>query len=141
MTNITDQPKESASPVFDGEDRECVRKILAGLGVRAHVLDGGLDFLLEEWGALVDRAEKGWTVDLYTFLSKLTIRTLIERVLDRVPPFLAQRMRRELAPLDHRWRAVPKVNEDFLMEPRLQGRYDPDRHFWLYGMPVTVRLE
>ena len=150
MNDETEQKTKPSAPAgsqsswiddFDALDQECVRRALAGLGVKGHVIEGGLPFLVAEWEAFVSRVEAGYVGSFHSFQSKLSIRTSIARVFERVPEGLSRRLRRLVEPTDFRYRAVGCCNEDFLLDERMRHHYDPDRFFWLFGAPEGSRFE
>lgn len=126
-------------PVLRPDEIDCVKHLMGRIGCRESVIEAGPLALVEDWVRLVDRCEKGFVAERDAFLQDLSVRTILGRLLARLPVPL----RLKLAPLirepDFRYRSLPRRSAAFVMDPRLAARHPPNRDFWLYGWPENVR--
>lgn len=122
------------------DEVECVRHFMGRIGCADATIAAGPLALIESWRTLVVACEKGCVVERFEFLQDLSVRTLLARLIGRLPRPLALKLEGSLHVLDFRWRAIPKSNDEFLLDARLAHRHPPERDSWLYGWPATVRL-
>ena len=58
-----------------------VREFLRQRGAPAHLVEGGLDALLQAWEQIVQSVESGYLLDLDDYLNDMDVRQLIEESL------------------------------------------------------------
>jgi hypothetical protein len=122
------------------DDAALARRILGIIGCRDPVVEAGPDGLLDDWKRFVERCETGYRGSLADFVQDLSVRTVIDRMIGRLPPRLRARLEPEVRALDFRYRAIPRRDEAFLLDERLRTLHPPERCFWLYGIPESARL-
>ena len=121
------------------DEIDCIKHLMGRIGCRDTVIEAGPLALVGDWTAFVARCEKGFASDRDAFLQDLSVRTMFERLLGRLPRPLAHKLRDTVREADFRYRSIPKLSTEFVMDARLARRHPPDRDFWLYGWPETVR--
>jgi hypothetical protein len=115
-------------------------RLMAAIGCRSDLLEKGPQALVSDWEAFVMRCEAGYTGSYGDFLQDISVRTILARLLLRLPRSIRVKVEPAILELDYRYRAVPRKSDDFLLDPRLQARHPPETCFWLYGLPVSSRL-
>lgn len=123
------------------DELDCIRHLMGKIGCADAVIEAGPMRLIEDWRAFVMRCEKGFACDRTDFLQDLSVRTILARLVARLPRPLQLKFEPELSEADFRYRAIPKRDREFVMDPRLSSRHPPERDFWLYGLPAGVRLQ
>lgn len=124
---------------LDPDEIDCIKHLMGRIGCRDTVIEAGPLALVDDWRKLVVAAEKGFACPRDAFLQDLSVRTVLERLFGRLPPPLAHRLRSLVREPDFRYRSIPKRSNEFVMDARLARRHPPERDFWLYGWPETVR--
>lgn len=127
-------------PVLRPDEIDCVKHLMGRIGCRDSVIEAGPLALVADWRSLVDRCEKGFACDRDEFLQDLSVRTMLERLLARLPVPLRLKLAPGLREPDFRYRSLTKRSAEFVMDPRLAARHPPERDFWLYGWPENVRV-
>lgn len=125
--------------MLEPDEIACIQHVMGRIGCRDTAIEAGPLALVEDWKKLVDRAERGFATDRDAYLQDLSARTMLERLLARLPRPIAHKLRELVLEADFRYRSIPKRSGEFVMNPRLAARHPPERDFWLYGWPETVR--
>ena len=121
------------------DERAYVQALMGRAGCGDALVRDGFEALVTAWGRFVAQCEVGWRGGYDAFVQELSLRTVLQRVLERLPPDLLARVRPAVRAVDYRYRAIAKRDDRFVLDARLAKRHDPDRHFWLYGLPEDMR--
>lgn len=125
--------------MLEPDEIACIQHVMGRIGCRDTAIEAGPLALATAWADFVARCERGFTADRDEFLQDLSARTMLERLFARLPRPLAHKLRQLVLEADFRYRSIPKRSAEFVMDPRLAARHPPERDFWLYGWPETVR--
>ena len=127
-------------PLLRSDEIECVRQLMGKIGCADSVVEAGPMKLIEDWRQLVARCQKGLRVERMDFLQALSVRTVLARLLARLPEPLRLKVAGAVREADFHFRALPRRDLTFLLDSRLKTRHPPERDFWLYGLPEGVRF-
>lgn len=119
---------------------ECARHLMGRIGCRESVVEAGPETLVADWGAFVARCQRGFACERDLFLQDLSVRTILDRLLARLPESIRFKLAPRVRELDYAYRALPKKSLECVAGERLARRHPPEQHFWLYGVPETVRF-
>lgn len=119
---------------------DCARHLMGRVGCRESVVEAGPDALVADWRAFVARCESGWTCATHEFLQDLSVRTVIARLFSRLPESIRYKLQPAVRAIDYRYRAIPRRTLECVAGERLAKQHPPERDFWLYGVPETVRF-
>lgn len=123
-----------------GPERECAQHLMGRIGCRESVVLAGPEALVAGWTGFVTRCQRGFACERDAFLQDLSVRTILDRLLARLPESIRHKLSPAVARADYAYRAIPKTSLECVAGERLAKRHDPDRHFWLWGVPETVRF-
>lgn len=112
-----------------------VRDRLRALGAPEHVVEGGLDVLLDRWEEFATDVENGYELGLEDYRNELDGRTLIHRALSAVPP--RARVRDRLRKADVRVKKHVRLQEHCVWGARAARDNDwtARSHWWLFAVP------
>jgi hypothetical protein len=119
---------------------DCARHLMGRIGCRESVVEAGPEALVADWTAFVARCQKGFACERDAFLQDLSVRTILDRLFTRLPESIRFKLEPRVRAADYAYRAIPKKSLECVAGERLARRHPPERHFWLYGFPETVRL-
>jgi len=127
-------------PLLRPDEIDCLRHLMGKIGCAESTIDAGPMKLIEDWRHFVDRCRKGYAVERLDFLQELSVRTILARLLTRLPEPLRLKLAGAVREADFHYRALPRRDSEFLLDRRLAARHPPERDFWLYGLPEGVRF-
>lgn len=127
-------------PSLRPDEIDCVKYLMGRIGCRESVIEAGPLALIEDWRRLVARCEKGFVTGRDEFLQDLSVRTILARLFLRLPEPLRLKLSPAVREADFRYRSLTRLDTSFVMDPRLAARHPPERDFWLYGWPESVRV-
>ena len=123
-----------------GAELDCARHLMGRIGCRESVVEAGPDALVADWVGFVTRCERGFACERDTFLQDLSVRTILDRLMARLPESIRFKLAPAILKADYAYRAIPKKSLECVAGERLARTHPPERHFWLYGVPETVRF-
>ena len=114
-----------------------VREFLEARGCPEHIVDGGLDGLLERWESAVDDVAETYPLGLDDYLDDMDIRELIEGALAAAPPELRRGALKRLDKLDARMKKLLVPSHRCLWGSDLAEQHDwtPQRNWWYFMHP------
>ena len=88
-----------------------IKRELSSLGCSKHVVEGGLEYLIQKWRSLVGRLAARYIRGVDEFRSDLYARSILEQVIKRLPRARSEQIGVELDSLDEefRRRTLPSV--------------------------------
>jgi hypothetical protein len=110
---------------------------LRGEGAPDHVVQGGLDVLLEGWERTVAAVEQGYTRGYEEYLNDLDGRQLLAQAVARVTPAQAAAVQERLELLDDRMRAATTPVARCLWGAIVaeEEGWGPEANWWYYARP------
>lgn len=119
-----------------------VRRALADRGCPEAVVQGGLNGLLERWGATVDSVAAAYPLSLDDYLNDMDVRDALAVTLPLADDADARAARVRLESIDERFRSVTVATgclwgDDVEEDDAL----DPAREWWYYRRPIQLNEE
>jgi hypothetical protein len=114
--NLTPEEYSVLEPILEKMSQESRQKMT-------------LNKLFEDWSKFVTSVEKGYDDSIYEYTNDLSIRNIIQRVLDACPENAYTKLLRELEPLDNRLRSATREIDKPLL---------PDQNWWWHRIPLEL---
>ena len=116
---------------------DVVRELLRARGCTSSVIEGGLDGLIADWDVLITSLVEGYTLALDDYLHDVDGRELIAMVIAGAPTALTPTLRRRLAAIDTRAKAVLEPHPHCLWGDRLAASngWTRELHWWYFMRP------
>ena len=114
-----------------------VREFLEARGCPEHIVDGGLDGLLERWESAVDDVDEIYPLGLDDYLDDMDIRELIEGAVLAAPPEARRAALKRLEKMDARMTKLLVPSGRCLWGSDLAEQHDwtPQRNWWYFMQP------
>lgn len=115
-----------------------VREFLESRGCPEHVVEGGLDGLLEQWENAVDDVAEIYPLGLDDYLDDMDGRELIEGALDVAAPDVRRGSLKRLQKADERMKAmlVPAGRCLWGSDMAEQHDWTPQKNWWYFMQPA-----
>lgn len=115
-----------------------VREFLESRGCPEHVVEGGLDGLLEQWENAVDDVTEIYPLGLDDYLDDMDGRELIEGALEVAAPDLRRASLKRLQKADERMKAmlVPAGRCLWGSDMAEQHDWTPQKNWWYFMQPA-----
>jgi hypothetical protein len=115
-----------------------VREFLESRGCPEHVVEGGLDGLLEQWENAVDDVAEIYPLGLDDYLDDMDGRELIEGALEVAAPDVRRASLKRLQKADERMKAmlVPAGRCLWGSDMAEQHDWTPQRNWWYFMQPA-----
>jgi len=95
-----------------------------------------LQQLIEQWAYFVEEVEGGYSDVIDEYTNDVSTRTVLEEFIQRAPTGLADRMRQLLEPIDARFRAATRSDD----EGSVLRFYRGDSGWWWRRVPMEGEL-
>lgn len=114
-----------------------VKEFLESRGCPEHVVQGGLDGLLEQWENVVTDVEEIYPLGLDDYLDDMDVRELIDGSLEVASPDERRKARKRLEVLDTRMKAalVPAGRCLWGSDMAEQHDWTPQKNWWYFMQP------
>jgi len=114
-----------------------VREFLEARGCPEHIVDGGLEGLLERWESAVDDVDEIYPLGLDDYLDDMDIRELIEGAILAAPPDARRAALKRLEKMDARMMKLLVPSGRCLWGSDLAEQHDwtPQRNWWYFMQP------
>ena len=114
-----------------------VREFLEARGCPEHIVDGGLEGLLERWESAVDDVDEIYPLGLDDYLDDMDIRELIEGAILAAPPEARRGALKRLEKTDARMKKLLVPSGRCLWGSDLAEQHDwtPQRNWWYFMQP------
>jgi hypothetical protein len=115
-----------------------VREFLESRGCPEHIVEGGLDGLLEQWENAVDDVEETYPLGLDDYLDDMDGRELIEGAVEVAPAETRRAVLKRLQKADERMKAllVPAGRCLWGSDMAEQHDWTPQRNWWYFMQPA-----
>lgn len=114
-----------------------VREFLEARGCPEHVIEGGLEGLLEQWENAVDDVEQTYPLGLDDYLDDMDGRELLEGAMEVASPEVRRASLKRLHPADERMKQllVPAGRCLWGSDMAEQHDWTPQRNWWYFMAP------
>ena len=114
-----------------------VREFLEGRGAPEHIVEAGLDGLLERWESAVDDVEETYPLGLDDYLDDMDVRELIEGAMAVAPPETLRKAQRRLDKADARMKklVVPAGRCLWGSDMAEEQDWTPQKNWWYFMAP------
>jgi hypothetical protein len=115
-----------------------VREFLEARGCPEHIVEGGLDGLLEQWENAVDDVEETYPLGLDDYLDDMDGRELIEGAMEVAAPEVRRAVQKRLHKADERIKEllVPAGRCLWGSDMAEQHDWTPQKNWWYFMQPA-----
>lgn len=115
-----------------------VREFLEARGCPEHIVEGGLDGLLEQWENAVDDVEETYPLGLDDYLDDMDGRELIEGAMEVAAPEVRRAVHKRLHKADERIKEllVPAGRCLWGSDMAEQHDWTPQKNWWYFMQPA-----
>jgi hypothetical protein len=123
--------------------RDATQDYLRHIGASERAIEGGLEWLVENWERVVDEVAKGYELDLDSYLNDLDTRQLIEEVLSVAKASDNAVLLERIAAADRRMKTVVKPDRECLWGKRiaLEKGWTRKQNWWYFSRPISAGRE
>jgi len=117
---------------------DAVRELLERHGCPAHVVEGGLEGLLEQWAHTVDDVEEIYPLGLDDYLGDMDNRQLLDEALEVAPEAVRRDIQPRLKQVDDRMRGLVDPAGRCLWGVDMAEQHDwtPAKNWWYFTQPA-----
>ena len=114
-----------------------VREFLEARGAPEHIVEAGLDGLIERWESAVEDVEETYPLGLDDYLDDMDVRELIEGAMDAAPPEVRRKAHKRLEKADARMQKllVPAGRCLWGSDMAEEQDWTPQRNWWYFMQP------
>jgi len=123
--------------------KDPVRDFLRERGCGEHVIEGGLEGLVESWEKTVREVEEGYSLTLDDYLNDLDARQLIAEALGVARDDQRAMINARLTRADDKMRSLTEPTEVCLWGDEIaqEERWTADENWWYFARPIKAGSE
>ena len=123
--------------------KDPVRDFLRERGCGEHVIEGGLEGLVESWEKTVREVEEGYSLTLDDYLNDLDARQLIAEALGVARDDQRAMINARLTRADDKMRSLTEPTEVCLWGDEIahEERWTADENWWYFARPIKADSE
>jgi hypothetical protein len=122
---------------------DAVRDYLRNRGCAQHVVEGGLEGLIEGWEKTVASIVEGYPLGLEDYLNDMDGRQLLEDVMPIISAAKKRKYGERIRRADERVRKVVRRRRHCLWseETAAEQGWTPEKNWWYFSEPITAAPE
>lgn len=95
-----------------------------------------LNKIINSWENFIVQIEKGYVDSIYEYTNDLSVRNLIQKIIEKVPPEIKHKLLTKVKALDDKFLLIT-----YEIDKPLGIGYNKQSEYWWYRLPINISEE